>query len=107
MKKSKPVIKKSNRLGAGFEETIVKMHSNSGATPWMKNDITAGDLHIECKDTSKNRYSIDSETLYDIERNAVKYGRMPVLSVRLNSKDVYAVIKYDDLISLTKGGKLQ
>ena len=74
----------------------------SGAFWNRKGDVRADGLLIEHKWTGAKSFSIKSEVLEKIVKEAIMDGRTPVLGFSLNSKN-YVVLEENDFIEIWEG----
>lgn len=71
----------------------------SGAYWQRKGDVRSDDLLIEHKYTGKKSFSIKSDVLKKIMREAILDGRMPVLGIHLDGED-YVILSEHDFIEM-------
>lgn len=65
----------------------VKPQPGSGAFPLYKEDIETGTFLIQVKRTGKKQFTLKSDDLKTLVRNAVKIGKIPVMVVNLEGQD--------------------
>lgn len=65
----------------------VKPQPASGALPFYKEDIETGEFLIQVKRTGKKQFTLKSDDLKTLTRNAVKAGKIPVMIVNLEGQD--------------------
>ena len=71
----------------------------SGAYWQRKGDVRSDDLLIEHKYTGKKSFSVKSDVLKKIMREAILDGRMPVLGIHLDGED-YVILSEHDFIEM-------
>lgn len=71
----------------------------SGALWHRKGDVRSEDLLIEHKWTGKKSFSLKSDILKKITREAILDGRMPVLGVHLDGEN-YVILLEDDYLEM-------
>ena len=76
-----------------------KTMAASGAFWSHKGDVRSSDLLIEHKFTGKKSFSVKSEVLKKITREAILDGRMPVLGVHLDGEN-YVILLEDDFLEM-------
>ncbi len=69
----------------------------SGAFWTRKGDVRNEDLLIEAKQTSKKSFSIKGEVWDKIEREALLDGRVPVLAIELQGRNLVVLDEQDFL----------
>ena len=76
-----------------------KRNAASGAYWQRKGDVRSDDLLIEHKYTGKKSFSIKSEVLKKVMREAILDGRTPVLGIHLDGED-YVILTEHDFIEM-------
>lgn len=71
----------------------------SGAFWTRKGDVRSEDLLIEAKATDKASYSIKKQIWEKIRREALLDGRMPVLAIQIQDRNL-VVLDEEDLLAL-------
>jgi hypothetical protein len=71
----------------------------SGAYWQRKGDVRSDDLLIEHKYTGKKSFSVKSDVLKKIMREAILDGRIPVLGIHLDGED-YVILTEHDFIEM-------
>ena len=71
----------------------------SGAFWSRKGDVRSDDLLIEHKWTGKKSFSLKSDVLKKIVREAILDGRVPVLGVHLDGEN-YVILLEDDYLEM-------
>lgn len=71
----------------------------SGAFWSRKGDVRTDDLLIEAKTTEKGSYSIKRETWEKIRREALLDGRVPVLAISIQNRNL-VVLDEEDFLEL-------
>lgn len=71
----------------------------SGAYWQRKGDVRSDDLLIEHKYTGKKSFSVKSDVLKKIMREAILDGRTPVLGIHLDGED-YVILTEHDFIEM-------
>jgi hypothetical protein len=71
----------------------------SGAFWSRKGDVRSADLLIEHKWTGKKSFSIKSDVLEKIVKEAILDGRLPVLGFSLNNEN-YIILQEDDFLEI-------
>jgi hypothetical protein len=71
----------------------------SGAFWSRKGDVRSKDLLIEHKWTGKKSFSIKSDVLEKIVKEAILDGRLPVLGFSLNNEN-YIILQEDDFLEI-------
>ena len=71
----------------------------SGAFWSRKGDVRSDDLLIEYKWTGKKSFSLKSDVLKKIVREAILDGRVPVLGVHLDGEN-YVILLEDDYLEM-------
>ena len=76
-----------------------KRSAASGAFWSRKGDVRSDDLLIEHKWTGKKSFTIKSDVLKKITREAILDGRVPVLGIHLDVEN-YVILLEDDYLEL-------
>ena len=76
-----------------------KRTAASGAYWSRKGDVRSDDLLIEHKYTGKKQFTVRSEVLKKIMREAILDGRTPVLGIHLDGED-YVILSENDFIEM-------
>ena len=76
-----------------------KRNAASGAYWQRKGDVRSDDLLIEHKYTGKKSFSVKSDVLKKIMREAILDGRIPVLGIHLDGED-YVILTEHDFIEM-------
>ena len=76
-----------------------KRNAASGAYWQRKGDVRSDDLLIEHKYTGKKSFSVKSDVLKKIMREAILDGRTPVLGIHLDGED-YVILTEHDFIEM-------
>lgn len=74
-------------------------NARSGGFWSRKGDVRSDDLLIEHKYTGKKSFSVKTDVLEKIVREAILEGRMPVLGIHLNGEN-YVILLEDDFLEL-------
>lgn len=77
----------------------------SGAFWTRKGDVRSEDLLVEAKTTDKASYSIKKAIWDKIRREALLDGRMPVLAVEIQDRNL-VVLDEEDFLALIASGDL-
>ena len=72
----------------------------SGAFWSRKGDVRSADLLVEAKTTTKASYAIKKTVWEKIRREALLDGRMPVLAVQIQDRNL-VVVDEEDFLALT------
>ena len=94
-------MKKKSRLQ---EERVAKeiggkVHVNSGATPFQKGDCSTEDWLVSCKQTRHASFSLTLRDLKEIEGQARKVGKLPVMFVEFMKTDSeYVIMRKVDFV---------
>ena len=75
------------------------VNAASGAFWSRKGDVRSVDLLIEHKFTGKKSFSVKSDVLKKIVREAILDGRMPVLGIHLEGEN-YVILLEDDFLEM-------
>jgi hypothetical protein len=75
------------------------VNAASGAFWSRKGDVRSVDLLIEHKFTGKKSFSVKSDVLKKIVREAILDGRMPVLGIHLDGEN-YVILLEDDFLEM-------
>ena len=91
-KSRKHEIRLAKRIGG-------KRNAASGAYWSRKGDVRSDDLLVEHKYTGKKQFTVRSEVLKKIMREAILDGRTPVLGIHLDGED-YVILSENDFIEM-------
>ena len=91
-KSRKHEIRLAKRIGG-------KRNAASGAYWSRKGDVRSDDLLIEHKYTGKKQFTVRSEVLKKIMREAILDGRTPVLGIHLDGEN-YVILSENDFIEM-------
>lgn len=89
--------KQERRLAKTLEGTPT---AASGAFWSRKGDVRSSRLLVEAKTTEKASYSIKKEIWEKIRKEALLDGRMPVLAIQIQDRNL-VVIDEEDFLALT------
>lgn len=73
----------------------------SGAGPLDKNDVVAQSWSVECKDTTKLSFRLETGVLRTAEFHALTQGKQFLLHLRLGDRE-YAVLGWDAFLELAE-----
>lgn len=92
-------IRASQRQEKEVADTLGgKVTPQSGAGWAVKNDVRTDEIHVECKTTLNNKQiTIRARDIEDVMGNALKSGRVGILTFRLHGRD-YVVSEMDDWV---------
>jgi hypothetical protein len=88
--------KHENRLAKKIGGSTV---AASGAFWSRKGDVRSTDLLVEHKWTGKKSFTLKSEVLEKIVKEAILDGRLPVLGFSLNNEN-YIILQEDDFLEI-------
>jgi len=77
----------------------------SGAFWHRKGDVRNADLLIEAKQTGKRSISVQKDVWEKIRREAILDGRVPLLALRIQDRDL-VVLDLEDFVGLVAEGHL-
>lgn len=63
-----------------------RLQKGSGCSFDQKGDVLTDVFLIECKTTEKNSYRLTVADLEKVRQQAVRYGRVPVMSIEMQGK---------------------
>ena len=98
----KESLKQEKKFIAKLNDKLVKATPASGSTATSKGDATiVGKFMLESKATKNNKITIRENWLEQLDRNSIKFGKIPILSVEFIKKNKqYYILSEDDFIEL-------